>query len=121
MGYSFRLVAWVPTDRISHTTAFVTPVMNHWLEQEIVQSVHHEGSIRRPITPRADTLSQSSISLFHLAAPPSCFSSRSTWIQKEIYYYIPIALFLLLTPGEGDTERNLLFHTHRFILIVNSR
>ena len=23
-----------PTDRITHTTAFVTPVMEHWLEQE---------------------------------------------------------------------------------------
>ena len=37
-----------PTDRIKHTTAFVTPVVEHWLEQEIVQWVHHEGSIRRP-------------------------------------------------------------------------
>ena len=26
-----------PTDRIAHTTAFVTPVMEHWLEQEIAQ------------------------------------------------------------------------------------
>ena len=24
-----------PTDRIKHTTAFVTPVMEHWLEREI--------------------------------------------------------------------------------------
>ena len=24
-----------PTDRITHTTAFVTPVVEHWLEQEI--------------------------------------------------------------------------------------
>ena len=24
-----------PTDRISHTTAFVTPVVEHWLEWEI--------------------------------------------------------------------------------------
>ena len=24
-----------PTDRIAHTTAFVTPVVEHWLEQEI--------------------------------------------------------------------------------------
>ena len=26
-----------PTDRIAHTTAFVTPVVEHWLEQEIIQ------------------------------------------------------------------------------------
>ena len=38
-----------PTDRITHTTAFVTTVVEHWLEREIAQWVHHEGSIRRPI------------------------------------------------------------------------
>ena len=34
-----------PTDRIAHTTAFVTPVVEHWLEQEIAQWVHHEGAL----------------------------------------------------------------------------
>ena len=29
-----------PTDRITHTTAFVTPVVDHWLEREIAQWVH---------------------------------------------------------------------------------
>ena len=29
-----------PTERIIHTTAFVTPVVEHWLEQEIAQWVH---------------------------------------------------------------------------------
>ena len=32
-----------PTDMITHTTAFVTPVMEHWLKREIAQWVHHEG------------------------------------------------------------------------------
>ena len=36
-----------PTDRIIHTTAFVTPVVEHLLEREIA----HEGSIRRLIAP----------------------------------------------------------------------
>ena len=31
-----------PTDRIAHTTDFVTPVVEHWLEREIAQWVHHE-------------------------------------------------------------------------------
>ena len=26
-----------PTDRIAHITAFVTPVLKHWLEREIAQ------------------------------------------------------------------------------------
>ena len=29
-----------PTDWIAHTTAFVTPVVEHWLEQEIAQWTH---------------------------------------------------------------------------------
>ena len=29
-----------PTDRIAHTMAFVTPVVEHWLEWEIAQWVH---------------------------------------------------------------------------------
>ena len=48
IGFSFRLAARVllffymhhPTDRIAHTMAFVTPVVGHWLEQEIAQWVH---------------------------------------------------------------------------------
>ena len=28
--------------RIAHTTAFVTPVVEHWLEREIAECVHHE-------------------------------------------------------------------------------
>ena len=29
-----------PINRIAHTMAFVTPVMEHWLEREIAQWVH---------------------------------------------------------------------------------
>ena len=39
-----------PTDRIAHTTAFVTPVVEHWLEDEIAQWVH-------PMKDRSDDLS----------------------------------------------------------------
>ena len=31
---------FISTDRITHTTAFVTPVVEHWLEREIAQWVH---------------------------------------------------------------------------------
>ena len=45
-----------PTDRIAHTTTFVTPVVEHWLEREIAQWVlpmkdrsddpsHHERTL----------------------------------------------------------------------------
>ena len=46
IGYSFRLstrvLLYAPShrqDRIAHTTAFVTPVVEHWLEREIAQWV----------------------------------------------------------------------------------
>ena len=48
MGYSFQLekqgffYMHHPTDRIVYTMGFVTPVMEHWLEREIAQWVHHE-------------------------------------------------------------------------------
>ena len=33
-------------DRIAHTMAFVTPVVEHWLEREIAQWVHpHEANL----------------------------------------------------------------------------
>ena len=37
------------TGRTVHTTAFVIPVVKHWLELEIARREHHEGSIRRLI------------------------------------------------------------------------
>ena len=42
--------------RIAHTTAFVTPVVEHWLELEIAQWVRHEWSIRWHITSWANAL-----------------------------------------------------------------
>ena len=34
-----------PTDRITHTTAFVTPVVEHWLEREIVNNTDNYRGI----------------------------------------------------------------------------
>ena len=33
-----------PTDTIVHTTVFVTPVVEYWMERETVQWVHYRGS-----------------------------------------------------------------------------
>ena len=50
--------SFICTDRITHTTAFVTPVVEHWLEREIPQWVHpmKDRSIQHPFAPRANTL-----------------------------------------------------------------
>ena len=62
MGYSFRLAARVLLYASSHRQdntyygLFFTPVVEHWLEREIAQWVHHEGSIRRQIAPCVNAL-----------------------------------------------------------------
>ena len=51
MGARCSSVVHHPIDRIAHTMACVTPVVEHWMEGEIAEWVHHEESIRRPIGP----------------------------------------------------------------------
>ena len=45
-----------PTGRIAHSTAFVTPIVEHWLEHETALWVYHKGSIQQPIAPWANAL-----------------------------------------------------------------
>ena len=53
-----------PTDRITHTTAFVTPVVEHWLEREIAQWIHPiEDGSNDPSHHQQTLLPQSYISL----------------------------------------------------------
>ena len=62
-----------PIDRITHTTAFVTPVMEHWLEREIAQWVH-------PMKDRSDDPSHHERTLL----PRSYISLLYVkWIRKE--------------------------------------
>ena len=57
-----------PTDRITHTTAFVTPVVEHWAgTRNSSMGPLHEGSIRRPIAPLANALTM------ELHLPPAHF------------------------------------------------
>ena len=75
------------TDRITHTTVFVTPVVRHWLEREIAQWVHHEGSIRRPIAPWANALTTE----LHLApssmGPPWRIDPKTHRTMSERSYH----------------------------------
>ena len=54
-----------PTDRIAHTMTFVTPVMEHWLELELAQLVHLEGSTPWPIAPWANVPLESYVLLLN--------------------------------------------------------
>ena len=70
IGYSFRLAARVLLYASSHRQDN-TPVVEHWLEREIAQRVHHEGSIWRPIAPWVNVLTTE----LHLA-PKSNLGAR---------------------------------------------
>ena len=61
-----------PTDRIPHTTAFVTPVVEHWLEREIAQWVH-------PMKDRSDDPSHHERTLL-----PRSYISLPGWIWKKV-------------------------------------
>ena len=119
-----------PTDRIAHTTAFVTPVVEHWLEWEIVQRihpmkdrsdnpshyermllprsyislwVHHEGSIRRPIALWANALTTE----LHLApGPPWGINPMTHRTMSECSYHGA-------TSRSGSTMRDLIQRPHR--------
>ena len=73
-----------PTDRIIHTTAFFTPCVDHWLEREIDQWVHHEGSIRRPITPWVNALT----TVIYLAPPlmVGTFPTHIRWGRRRWWW-----------------------------------
>ena len=45
-----------PTDKTAQTPAFVIPVVEHWVERQIAQSVHHDGSIRISIVLSSDAI-----------------------------------------------------------------
>ena len=72
-----------PTYRIAHITAFVTPVVEHWLERESSMGSPHEGSIRRPITPWANTLTTE----LHLHPQPPQWLDKSGHYRQETLIY----------------------------------
>ena len=96
-----------PTDRIAHTTAFVTPVVEHWLEREIAQWVH-------PMKDRSDDpshhertlLPQSYISL----SSHNRLTNKSTLkvsLNKTRTCKSPVAVCDARCPG---CEQRFLFH-----------
>ena len=70
-----------PIERIAHTTAFITPVVEHWLEQEIAQWVH-------PMKDRSDDPSHQSKRSYHRATPRSHFMFN-IWHNKPCNSNLP--------------------------------
>ena len=84
-----------PTDMIAHTTAFVTPVVEHWLEREIAQWVHHmKDRSDDPSHHERTPLPRSYISLLYLTVVQSTTSqSVSTIIGWGRFGYHPFCVY----------------------------
>ena len=67
-------ICGIQTDMIAHTTAFVTPVVEHWLEREIAQWVH-------PMKDRSDDPSHHERTLL----PRSYISLPNCPVHKSLF------------------------------------
>ena len=76
-----------PTDRITHTTVFVAPVVEHWLEREIAQWVH-------PMKDRSDDPPHHERTLLPLSYVPLLTATRMNEClttpqhEKQIGYWV---------------------------------
>ena len=75
-----------PTDRITHTTTFVTPVVEHWLEREIAQWVH-------PMKDRSDDPSHHERTLYLWAYECSSCNQKKKWKTNNTYNFHTITSF----------------------------
>ena len=74
-----------PTDRIIHTTAFVTPVMEHWLEREIAQWVHTmKDRSDDPSHHKRTLLPRSYISLHTISKFQHCLQYNLVYLLKNV-------------------------------------
>ena len=66
-----------PADRIAHTTAFGTPVVEHWLERKIAQWVH-------PMKDRSDDHEQTLLPRSYISIPPKKRKKeRKYWWDRQ--------------------------------------
>ena len=81
-----------PTDRIAHTTAFVTPVVEHWLEREIAQWVHPMKD--RSDNPMMDSFLKTSSNIIFLITIDFCVNNSLRKLPEFQYGHITMLLDL---------------------------
>ena len=95
-----------PTDRIAHTTAFVVPVVEHWVEREIAQWIH-------PMKDRSDDPSHHERTLL----PRSYISLLNAMKEWNVSFNDPLNAFYLRLYHVGHTDRTV--HTMMFVAPVD--
>ena len=91
-----------PPDRIAHTTAFVAPVVEHWLEREIAQWAH-------PIKDRSDDRSHHERTLlpWSYISLPMTKRACSNWVQNEFMFIMVYSKAILPGFYTGQTGNEL--------------
>ena len=125
-----------PTDRIAHTTAFVTPVVEHWLGREIhtckfnkhfsTTSDHNEGLITESNPPPKQTPIFFFLNPSHYKKYPtthqllsgqkdSVYNHLNYLFNSFIYLYLYFQLHQCQKYSDGDwhwTDHTLVRHLH---------
>ena len=100
-----------PTDRITHTTAFVTPVVEHWLEREIAQWAHlmKDRSDDPPHHERTLNLWATSRSLEGKHLKPMCWCGDGTCLSSWLSAWLLLGSLkpVWLMGGGGNPDNNL--------------
>ena len=102
-----------PIDRIIHNTAFVTPVVEHWLEREIAQWVH-------PMKDRSDNPSHPEHTLLPRISSFNVLNidEAGTVSYKDRYYVIkPPTKFILYETIKPSSVFPFLFFFFFFFLL----
>ena len=82
-----------PIDRITHTTAFVTPVVEHWLERDIVECSYHRATSRSSRCKDADCL---------LSLPPTIMQTIVT-LMSFVYLIMGTSMGVKTTLRKGKS------------------
>ena len=101
-----------PTDRITHTTAVFTPVVEHWLEREIAQCVH-------AMKDRSDVPSHHERTLLPRSISGSSISGSSSVCCKSINK--PITLLNCTSIISNINFRVVQWYIHPALSLVNLR
>ena len=106
-----------PTDRIIHTTAFVAPVVEHWLEREIAQWV-------RPIKDRSDDPSHHERTLLprsYISLPDVTKSVSPCVCDNNSYCYFTFDFYSFSLIRESENMEELNINNFNQISIVRQK
>ena len=116
-----------PTDRITHTMAFVTPVVEHWLEPEIAQWV--SGMAPRDLLHAPSQKEDNTYNnlLFFYTSCEALVRTKQYSISHSVNYIVNLPLFgglsLKITGDQNKTKTTLNQHPHLLlapILVIDN-